>query len=77
MQVLSNDIFAFYNHYLNEAELRLPELRIQYKDYAVWQRSQSNTLAYKTNKKFWNARLAGNIPRINLRILLSEQPPAF
>ncbi len=66
MQVLSNDVFAFYNHYVNNTPLELPTLRVQYKDYAAWQLSQLETSSYQENKAYWENLLAGSIPTINL-----------
>ncbi|HEX3044590.1 MAG TPA: amino acid adenylation domain-containing protein, partial [Bacillota bacterium] len=44
----------------------LPELKIQYKDYAVWQNELQKTGAIKKQEKYWLERFAGAIPLLNL-----------
>ncbi|WP_299685778.1 condensation domain-containing protein [uncultured Dokdonia sp.] len=66
MQVLSNDVFAYYNHFVNNTPLTIADLRIQYKEYASWQLSQVKTAAYETHKNYWKNLLSGDIPTINL-----------
>ncbi|WP_202703498.1 aminotransferase class V-fold PLP-dependent enzyme [Flavobacterium sp. UGB4466] len=66
MKVLSNDVLAFYNHYVNKTPLELSELRIQYKDYSAWQLSQLETASYKASKEYWNDLLSGSISTIDL-----------
>ncbi|HZD37288.1 MAG TPA: amino acid adenylation domain-containing protein [Actinomycetes bacterium] len=41
---------------------RLPELPIQYADYAVWQREQLGGAALERHRAFWRERLAGIAP---------------
>lgn len=66
MNIISNDVFAFYNHYTNNKDLDLPELKIQYKDYASWQLSQLNTDSYKISRAYWKNLLGESIPTIDL-----------
>jgi polyketide synthase PksJ len=44
----------------------LPELRIQYKDYAVWQDEQQKSGKIKPQEEYWLQRFAGKIPVLNL-----------
>ena len=48
------------------AERSLPPLRIQYKDYAVWQQSFMAGAAYRKQEEYWLNRLAGEIPVLEL-----------
>ncbi|MED3000358.1 amino acid adenylation domain-containing protein, partial [Bacillus velezensis] len=48
------------------AERCLPPLRIQYKDYAVWQQSFKAGAAYRKQEEYWLNRLAGEIPVLEL-----------
>jgi putative pyridoxal-dependent aspartate 1-decarboxylase len=45
--ILINDFRTFYN------EKALPELRLQYKDYAVWQQSKAQQKIIAAQKDFW------------------------
>ena len=66
MDILSRDIFSYYKHYSKGAPLALPELRIQYKDYAAWQLEQAKTKAYKTHREYWLKKLSGALPVLDL-----------
>ncbi|WP_044356943.1 condensation domain-containing protein, partial [Paenibacillus sp. E194] len=44
----------------------LPELRIQYKDYAVWQQNLAQSEAMNEQKAFWLETFAGEIPVLDL-----------
>ncbi|KJB85423.1 hypothetical protein AZ66_24720, partial [Paenibacillus sp. E194] len=44
----------------------LPELRIQYKDYAVWQQKLSQSEAMQHQEAFWLNTFAGDIPVLEL-----------
>ncbi|WP_051240371.1 non-ribosomal peptide synthetase [Paenibacillus alvei] len=45
----------------------LPELRIQYKDYAVWQQALAQSEAMQRQEKFWLETFAGEIPVLDLQ----------
>ncbi|TAH83192.1 amino acid adenylation domain-containing protein [Bacillus subtilis] len=45
---------------------KLPELRIQYKDYAVWQEGFKTGDAYKTQEEYWLKQLEGELPVLDL-----------
>ena len=66
MKVLQRDILFFYNSYSKHIDLQLPELKIQYKDYATWQQIQLSTNEYEEHKNYWLNRFSGNLPVINL-----------
>ncbi|MBA4496586.1 condensation domain-containing protein, partial [Paenactinomyces guangxiensis] len=44
----------------------LPELRIQYKDYAVWQQRFTQTEQLKEQEKYWFNQFAGELPVLEL-----------
>ncbi len=52
----------------------LPELKLQYKDYAVWQDSSSFQDKFKKQEAYWLSRFNGVIPQLNLPIDF-ERPP--
>ncbi|WP_339225675.1 amino acid adenylation domain-containing protein [Bacillus sp. FSL W8-0812] len=45
---------------------KLPALRIQYKDYAVWQEGFKTGDAYKTQEVYWLKQLEGELPVLDL-----------
>ncbi|MCY9599913.1 condensation domain-containing protein, partial [Paenibacillus chitinolyticus] len=44
----------------------LPELRIQYKDYAVWQQSEAGSERVRAQEAYWLERLKGELPMLDL-----------
>lgn len=48
-----------YDHYLNNTTINLPQLPIQYADYAAWQRSWLNDRIVQRQLSYWNEQLAG------------------
>ncbi|MRX56179.1 amino acid adenylation domain-containing protein [Bacillus idriensis] len=47
-------------------EKELPQLQIQYKDYAVWQESYTKSEDYRIQERFWLNQFQGDIPKLNL-----------
>jgi hypothetical protein len=56
--VLSREFSALYEAYREGRESPLPELAVQYADYAVWQREQLEGEALKRQLGYWRERLA-------------------
>lgn len=59
-QLILNDFSRLYQ---NKA---LPEQRIHYKDFAVWEKAWTQTNDYQKQEKYWLDRFAGEIPVLNL-----------
>jgi amino acid adenylation domain-containing protein len=57
-QVLLRELWALYDAYRQGRESPLPELPVQYADYAVWQRRQPPE-AQARQLAYWKERLAG------------------
>ncbi|KAB8151547.1 amino acid adenylation domain-containing protein [Kordia sp. TARA_039_SRF] len=66
MNVLNTDVLAYYNAYLTNQEVSLPELRIQYKDYTYWQIEKLASEEYKKHQAFWLDKLSGELPVLDL-----------
>ena len=75
IQVLYQDLSAFYQAFLAGIEAVLPPLKIQYKDYAAWQQAQLEGEIYQQHRAFWLNKLAGNLPRLDLP--LAKNRPAM
>ncbi|MCM3007886.1 amino acid adenylation domain-containing protein [Bacillus subtilis] len=58
--VFMQDLFKLY-----EGE-ELPVLRIQYKDYAVWQRNELNQQHIKQQETYWLETLSGELPVLQI-----------
>jgi amino acid adenylation domain-containing protein len=66
MGVLTRDLVALYRAACAGAPSPLPELPIQYADFAAWQRHWLHGEALNADLTFWSARLAGADPRLEL-----------
>ena len=65
MDILFKDIMTFYNAYKDGVEISITPLRIQYKDYAVWQLAELEKPEYKSHREFWIKKLSSEIPKID------------
>jgi amino acid adenylation domain-containing protein len=70
---LSHDILVkdFLTLYNGEA---LPRLRVQYRDYAWWQNSQSQRQAIKAQQAYWLKEYGGEIPVLDIPTDYSRPP---
>jgi len=59
MGVLMREIAAFYARETGSDSAALPELPIQYADYAAWQRSKLSGAELERHISYWRDRLAG------------------
>lgn len=62
MSLLDREIFQIYKAIEKHKIPDLPKLPIEYKDYAVWERSLSNKKRLIKQKKYWLTRLGKNPP---------------
>ena len=66
MQVLVREVSALYGAFSRGEEPRLPELPVQYADYAVWQRAWLSGDVLEAQVGYWKERLAGAPPLLEL-----------
>jgi amino acid adenylation domain-containing protein len=59
MGVLYRELSALYEAYREGRESPLPELSVQYADFAVWQREQLEGAALERQLSYWREQLAG------------------
>ena len=68
--LLSQELAAFYEIFAaNKPDLEqttLPELPIQYADFAAWQRQQLQEEGLETQLSYWRRQLSGNLPVLQL-----------
>ena len=65
--LLMNELDAFYRNFTEGADPRLPNVPIQYGDFALWQREALATEAsYRHRLDFWLQQLNGKLPVLEL-----------
>jgi amino acid adenylation domain-containing protein/non-ribosomal peptide synthase protein (TIGR01720 family) len=67
MELLSKDVFKYYEAYRAGKEPEVKELRIQYKDYSAWQLAQLNGDSFKAHKEYW-------LDKLSVELLLLDLP---
>ncbi len=61
--IFQKELLSYYEAYTNKlADFRLPELSIQYKDYAAWQRAYLSEEIIEQQLSFWQQKLSGYQP---------------
>ncbi|HEU0077471.1 MAG TPA: condensation domain-containing protein, partial [Longimicrobiaceae bacterium] len=66
MEVLIREVSALYDAITDGREAGLPELAVQYADYAAWQRGWLAGETLETRLGYWRDRLAGAPPLLDL-----------
>ncbi|MGB3464998.1 MAG: amino acid adenylation domain-containing protein, partial [Cyclobacteriaceae bacterium] len=66
MNVLSKDVFAFYEAGLENRKPELNKLAIQYKDYSYWQLAQVADTSFAGHRSYWLDSLSGELPVLSL-----------
>ncbi|HEX2164348.1 MAG TPA: amino acid adenylation domain-containing protein, partial [Thermoanaerobaculia bacterium] len=66
MEVLTREVSALYAARRRGEEARLPELGVQYGDYAVWQRRWLSGEVLAQQESYWRERLRGAPPLLQL-----------
>jgi amino acid adenylation domain-containing protein len=64
--ILIQEIATLYQAFLEGKASPLPELSIQYADFAVWQRQWLEGKAQSTQLKYWQEQLGSNLTILNL-----------
>ncbi|HEX8529571.1 MAG TPA: condensation domain-containing protein, partial [Cytophagales bacterium] len=66
LNILRDEMLLLYNAHRQGRQNPLPPLRIQYKDYAVWQQSYLRGDALAAHRAYWLRQFAGNLPVLEL-----------
>ncbi len=66
MRILMKELLATYNAKVTGDTLALKSLRIQYKDFTIWQESHSKTDAFREHRSYWLHQFEGEIPVLKL-----------
>ena len=65
-EVLTGELTALYNAFLRGKATPLPDLPIQYADFAHWQRNRMQGQVLEDQLAYWRDRLAGRLPVLDL-----------
>ena len=66
MGILIREVMFYYNAFISDSpDSLLPSLRIQYKDYAVWQEQETKN-SLKEHQQYWLRQFAGELPILEL-----------
>jgi NRPS condensation-like uncharacterized protein/acyl carrier protein len=66
MSILIRELLQLYNAHLKGEVNPLPALRMQYKDYSVWQQQQLRENTFGHDKQYWLEQFAGKLPVLEL-----------
>jgi hypothetical protein len=64
--ILTREMLALYNAYCKGQADPLPPLRVQYRDYAAWQRASLQGALLEAHRNFWKETLGGELPVASL-----------
>ncbi len=73
-ELFLDELFEIYSANLEGREANLPDLPIQYSDYAIWQRQRFSSQQFESGLKFWKERLSNKLPVLGLPV---RRPDAF
>ncbi|MVT11422.1 non-ribosomal peptide synthetase [Chitinophaga tropicalis] len=65
LNIMIRELFSLYNAYTGNAGEELLPLRIQYKDYAVWQQEQLSDEKLSAHQSYWLKQFEGTLPVID------------
>jgi len=66
MELLISEVVKTYNALTQGKEVDLPELSIQYKDYAVWLNGELQQEKQQASEQYWLQQFAGELPVLEL-----------
>ncbi|WP_166924917.1 non-ribosomal peptide synthetase [Flavobacterium poyangense] len=66
MQLVVTEVVKIYNAINENQAVALPELNIQYKDYAVWTTQKKAEEKYEKSKAYWLNQFSGKLPALVL-----------
>ncbi|MDQ3265841.1 MAG: amino acid adenylation domain-containing protein [Myxococcota bacterium] len=68
INLLGRDLSALYTAEVTGQGAALPELKVQYADYAVWQRKRLTEERLQAQLDYWRATLGGAVPPLSLPV---------
>nr|WP_315254431.1 non-ribosomal peptide synthetase [uncultured Flavobacterium sp.] len=65
-QIIISEVVKTYNALVQGKEINLPELHIQYKDYAVWFNEELQQEKHQASEQYWLQQFSGELPVLDL-----------
>ncbi|MCK4257390.1 MAG: amino acid adenylation domain-containing protein, partial [Halanaerobiales bacterium] len=66
MGILKNELTMMYEAYREKTDIQLPALRVQYKDFALWQNKMIQSGTMNEKQEFWHNYLGTDTPVLYL-----------
>ncbi|MGB8194441.1 MAG: amino acid adenylation domain-containing protein [Chitinophagaceae bacterium] len=66
MGVLIRELLYYYRYHKGRESNLLNDLRIQYKDYSVWQQKQLSGVSLQEHRSYWLEHFSGSLPVLDL-----------
>lgn len=66
IEILQNEMSSLYNSYLGGIDSKLKSLKIQFADYANWQKDGLYKERFKKQLEYWEDKLGGELPVLSL-----------
>lgn len=66
IEILISEVVKTYNALTQGNEINLPELSIQYKDYAVWLNEELQHEKHQVSEQYWLQQFEGELPVLDL-----------
>ncbi len=66
LDVVTKEVMAFYMANIKGESPALPQLRVQYKDYAAWQNALLESDKVEAHRNYWREKFSGEMPVLNL-----------
>ncbi|MDB6053786.1 MAG: non-ribosomal peptide synthetase [Verrucomicrobiales bacterium] len=67
LEILVKEIGSFYESFLRKQSSSLPELPIQYADFAIWQQEEYANKHTQKQLDYWKKQLQGDLPVLEIR----------
>jgi amino acid adenylation domain-containing protein len=67
-QVVWRDLMEFYFSACHRKAAKLPEVRVSYADFSVWQKERIECGKLAESERYWMDRLGGDLPKLHLPV---------
>lgn len=66
IEILNREMMVLYHSMLKNEDSPLSPHRIQYKEFAAWEKMEKQKPAFENHRKYWLEKLSGPLTRINM-----------
>ena len=75
LEVLAHDVFTHYKNFNQKGSHQLSPLKIQFKDFVIWQNAQENSHLFDAHESYWLTQFKDPVPKLTLNI--SKRRPSI